>query len=305
MPERADLREGLARALGDPALELAFWMPELARYVDAEGQPVALPAEDDARRTVTEITRQDRRVAAIVHDRAQDRATVRAAGAAAALLLDNQRLDAELRARLVELGASRARIVEAADAERRRLERDLHDGAQSRRVALALTLRLARMRMREDDETAALLDTSLDELKQSLGELRDLARGIHPAVLSERGLDPAVRALAARAPVPVDIVGGPTGRLPPAVETAAYFVVAEALTNVSKYARAGHATVRVERADGHLVVDVSDDGIGGAAPNGGSGLRGLSDRVAALSGTLEVTSPPGGGTRLRADLPCL
>jgi len=305
MPERADLREGLARALGDPALELAFWMPELGRYVDAEGQPVALPAEDDARRTITEISRQDRRVAAIVHDRAQDRATVRAAGAAAALLLDNQRLDAELRARLVELGASRARIVEAADAERRRLERDLHDGAQSRLVALALTLRLARMRMREEDETAALLDTSLDELKQSLEELRDLARGIHPGVLSERGLDPAVRALAARAPVPVDILGGPTGRLPAAVETAAYFVVAEALTNVSKYARAGHATVRVERVDGHLVVDVSDDGVGGAIPNGGSGLRGLSDRVAALSGTLEVTSPPGGGTRLRADLPCL
>jgi signal transduction histidine kinase len=194
--------------------------------------------------------------------------------------------------------------VEAADAERRRLERDLHDGAQSRLVALALTLRLARMRMREEDETAALLDTSLDELKQSLEELRDLARGIHPAVLSERGLDPAVRALAARAPVPVDILGGPTGRLPAAVETAAYFVVAEALTNVSKYARAGHATVRVERVDGHLVVDVSDDGVGGAIPNGGSGLRGLSDRVAALSGTLEVTSPPGGGTRLRADLPC-
>jgi len=304
MPERADLREGLARALGDPALELAFWMPELSRYVDAAGRPVELPADDDPRRTVTEVSRQDRRVAAIVHDRAQDRATVRAAGAATALLLDNRRLDAELRARLVELRASRARLVEAADAERRRLERNLHDGAQSRLVALALTLRLARMGVRDGSETAALLDTSLDELRQSLDDLRDLARGIHPAVLSDCGLDPAVRALAARAPVPVDIVGGPTGRLPAAVETAAYFVVAEALTNVSKYARAAHATVRVERVDGHLLVDVSDDGIGGATPDGGSGLRGLSDRVAALSGTLEVSSPPGHGTRLRADLPC-
>jgi signal transduction histidine kinase len=160
------------------------------------------------------------------------------------------------------------------------------------------------MGVREDSETARLLDTSIDELRQSLDELRDLARGIHPAVLTDRGLDPAVRALAARTPVPVDIVGGPTGRLPAAVETAAYFVVCEALTNVSKYAQAAHATVRVERVDGRLLVDVSDDGVGGATPDAGSGLRGLSDRVAALSGTLEVSSPPGQGTRLRAELPC-
>ena len=304
MPERADLRESLARALGDPALELAFWMPELNRYVDAEGSPVELPAEDDPRRTATEIRHQDARVAVIVHDRAQDRDTVRAAGAATALLLDNQRLDAELRARLVELDASRARIVQAADAERRRIERDLHDGAQSRLVALALSLRLARMRAPADTDTAALLDTCIDELRLSLDELRDLARGIHPAVLTDRGLEPAVRALAARAPMPVDIVGGPTGRLPAAVETAAYFVVSEALTNVSKYAHAAHATVRVERVDGRLLVIVSDDGVGGASPDHGSGLRGLSDRVAALSGTLEISSPPGHGTRLRAELPC-
>ena len=304
MPERADLRENLARALGDPALELAFWMPELTRYVDAAGSPVELPAGDDPHRTATEIRHQGARVAVIVHDRAQDRETVRAAGAATALLLDNQRLEAELRARLVELDASRTRIVEAGDAERRRLERDLHDGAQSRLVALALTLRLTRMGVTGGTDTAALLDTCIDELRQSLDELRDLARGIHPAVLSDRGLEPAVRALAARAPLPVDIVGGPTGRLPAAVETAAYFVVSEALTNVSKYARADHAIVRVERVDGRLLVDVSDDGVGGASADLGSGLRGLSDRVAALSGTLEVSSPPGRGTRLHAELPC-
>ena len=300
----ADLRDALARALGDPALELCFWMPELDRYVDAKGSPAALPPDDDARRTVTEIDHSGRRVAAVVHDRAQDRETVRAAGAAAALLLENQRLDAELRARLVELRASRARIVEAGDAERRRLERNLHDGAQSRLVALALNLRLARGRLGEDTEMAVLLDSSIDELMQSLAELRELARGIHPAVLSEHGLDAAVRGLAARATVPVEVVAAPAGQLPAAVETAAYFVIAEALTNVSKYAHADHATVRVERDDGHLIVEVSDDGVGGATAGDGSGIRGLSDRVAALSGTLEVSSPRGRGTRLRADLPC-
>jgi len=303
-PQRADLRDALAQAFGDPMLELAFWMPELERYVDADGSPAELPAKEDPHRTVTEIERHGRPVAAIVHDRAQDQATVLAAGAATALTLENQRLDAELRARLVELRASRARLVEAADAERRRLERNLHDGAQSRLVALALNLRLARMSADDRSETAALLDASIYELQQSLAELRDLARGIHPAVLSERGLEPAVRALAARAAVPVDIVGGPTGELPAAVETAAYFVVSEALTNVSKYARAAHATVRVERVDGRLLVEVSDDGVGGASTTGGSGLRGLSDRVAALSGTLEFSSPPGEGTRLSAQLPC-
>ena len=303
-PERADLRDALARALGDPLLELAFWMPELERYVDADGSPAELPAADDPRRTVTEIERHGRPVAAIVHDRAQDRETVRAAGAATALTLENQRLDAELRARLVELRASRGRLVEAADAERRRLERNLHDGAQSRLVALALNLRLARMSADDASDTAVLLDGSIDELRQSLAELRDLARGIHPAVLSERGLEPAVRALAARATVPVDVVGGPTGKLPASVETAAYFVVSEALTNVSKYARAAHATVRVERIDGRLLVEISDDGVGGASTSDGSGLRGLSDRVAALSGTLELSSPPGEGTRLSAQLPC-
>ena len=303
-PERTDLRDALARALGDPALELAFWMPELDCYVDAGGSPAELPGADDARRTVTEIDHHGRPVAAIVHDRAQDQGTVRAAGAATALLLENQRLDAELRARLVELRASRMRLVEAADTERRRLERNLHDGAQSRLVALALNLRLARMGADEGSDTAMLLDGAMDELRQSLAELRDLARGIHPAVLSERGLEPAVRALAARATVPVDVVGGATGKLPAAVETAAYFVVSEALTNVSKYAHAAHATVRVERVDGRLLVEVSDDGVGGASTTRGSGLRGLSDRVAALSGTLEFSSPPGAGTRVSAQLPC-
>jgi len=219
-------------------------------------------------------------------------------------VLENERLVAELRARLVELRASRARLVSAADGERRRLERNLHDGAQSRLLALALNLRLARMGMLDGTDAAAILDTSIDELGHSLTELRELARGIHPAVLSERGLEAAVRTLAARAAVPVRVVGGADGRLPAAVETAAYFVVSEALTNMSRYAHAAGATVTVERMDGQLLVEVRDDGVGGATARDGSGLHGLSDRVAALSGTLEVLSPPGHGTCLRAHLPC-
>ncbi len=306
LPERADLRDALARALGDPALKLAFWVPAQGRYVDASGAPAELPADGDTTRAVTEVGHDGRRVAAIVHDRGlvEDPATVRAAGAATALLLENQRLEAELRANIVELRASRARIVEAGDTERRRLERNLHDGAQSRLVALALNLRLARAGAEDGSPTAALLDDSIDEVRQSLDELRELARGIHPAVLSERGLEPALRSLAARAPLPVDLIGGPGGRLPAAVETAAYFVVSEALANVAKYARATGATVRLERAGGQLLLEVGDDGAGGADPAAGSGLRGLSDRVAALDGELELISPPGGGTTLRVRLPC-
>ena len=307
VPEREDLRDTLARALGDPTLELAFWMPDQQAYVDAAGQPfAALPAEADAARMTTEIEHDGRRLAAIVHDRAlgDEQETVQAAGSAAALLLENRRMDAELKARLVELRASRARLVTAGDAERRRLERNLHDGAQSRLVALALSLRLARGKVDAGSEVAGMLDTSIDELQLSLAELRELARGIHPPMLSEQGLEAAVRGLAARAPVPVELLGTSTGTLPAAIETAAYFVVAEALTNVSKYAQAEHATVRVERVNGRLLVEVSDDGVGGASANGGSGLRGLSDRVSALSGTLELSSPPGQGTRVSAHLPC-
>jgi signal transduction histidine kinase len=215
------------------------------------------------------------------------------------------RLDAELRRRLEELRASRARIVEAGDAARRRLERDLHDGAQSRLVALALLLRSARARAGGDPDLAALLDRAVDELQLSLSELRELARGIHPAVLSDRGLEPALRALADRAPVPVSVETDDGDRLPAPVEIAAYFVVSEGLANVAKYARATQATVAVSRRDGRVLVEVRDDGVGGADAAGGSGVRGLADRVAALEGTVTLESPPGRGTRLRAELPCV
>ena len=212
-------------------------------------------------------------------------------------------LDAELRESLEELRASRSRIVQAADDERRRLERDLHDGAQARLVALALLLRSARRRADFDPELAALLDEAQAELQTSLGELRELARGIHPAVLSERGLEPALQALAARAPVPVTLDVALDGRLPRAHESAAYFVVSEALTNVAKYAQATHARVAVRHTNGRVTVEVADDGVGGADAAQGSGLRGLADRVAALDGRLSLDSPAGRGTHLRAEIP--
>jgi signal transduction histidine kinase len=199
-----------------------------------------------------------------------------------------------------ELRASRARIVEAGDAERRRLERDLHDGAQSRLVALALLLRSARRRA--DGELAELLDQAQEELHTSLEELRELARGIHPAVLTDRGLEPALEALTTRAPLPVTLEVE-SERLPGPVESAAYFVVSEALTNVAKYAQATQATVAVRRANGRVMVEVTDDGVGGADAAEGSGLRGLADRLAALDGTLALDSPAGHGTRLHAQIP--
>jgi signal transduction histidine kinase len=212
-------------------------------------------------------------------------------------------LDAELRESHEELRASRARIVQAGDAARRKIERDLHDGAQSRLVALSLLLRSARKRADSDPGLAELLDRAQEELQTSLAELRELARGIHPAVLTDRGLEPALDALVARVPVPVTLEVRAEGRLPGPVESAAYFVVSEGLANVAKYSRATQASVCVRRVDGRVTVEVSDDGVGGADAARGSGLRGLSDRLAALDGRLALDSPPGRGTRLRAELP--
>ena len=224
---------------------------------------------------------------------------MRAAGAAAGPALRNERLDAELRARCEDLRGSQARLVAAGDEARRRIERDLHDGAQQRLVSLALMLRMAERRHPDDPD----LVRAGEELKQALQELRELARGIHPAVLTERGLEAAVAGLASRSHVPVTVTAELDGRLEPAVETAAYFVISEALTNVSKYADATSAEVSVRQANGNVVIDVRDDGKGGADPGAGSGLRGIADRVSALDGLLEVSSPPGEGTVVRAELP--
>jgi signal transduction histidine kinase len=297
-------RDALAEALGDDSLALAYWLPDAGRYVDAEGQTVTLP-EPGGERAVTEIERDGAPVAAIVHDPAllEDRELVRTAGAAAALALENERLAAEVRARYDDLRAASARLVAAGDAARRRIERDLHDGAQQRLVSLSVTLNLARRQAEPGSRTAELLDSAIAELTAGLSELRQLARGIHPAVLTERGLELALDALAARAPLPVTISAPLERRLPPAVEAAAYFVVTEALTNVAKYASATAAEVTIEQVNGRVVIDVTDDGVGGADPSSGSGLTGLADRVAALGGRLEVRSPPGGGTVVRAEMP--
>jgi signal transduction histidine kinase len=300
------LREKISAALGDSSLALAYWIPEQQAYVDAQGRRVELPAPGSGR-IATPIERGGAPLAVVVHDEslAEERDLVRAVGGAAALTLENERLGAELRARIEELRASRARIVQAGDDERRRLERDLHDGAQQRLVALALNLKLARGSFDDDPDAArGLIDDAIEELTEATAELRELARGIHPAILTDLGLDAAVNALAGRAPVPVEVQTLPAERLAPPVESTAYFVVAEALTNVARYSQATHAEVEIGRENGRLVVEVRDDGIGGADPGRGSGLRGLADRVAAVDGRLAVTSKPGAGTVVHAEIPC-
>ena len=300
------VRDALARALGDPALELALWLPERASYVDAQGRPRELPAPGSDR-AVTVLGPGEAPVAALVHDPAllERGALLEAAGAAARLALENERLQAELRAQLAELRSSRARIVSVGDAERRRLERDLHDGAQQRLLSLGLALHLVRAHLGADANGAAELLAEADvELRAALDELRELARGIHPAVLTEQGLDPALHSLAERSPVPVTFVDLPAERLPAPTEAAAYFMVSEALANVAKYARASGVRVTLRRDGDRLRVDVDDDGVGGADPAHGSGLRGLFDRVHALDGELEVISQPGCGTHLHAAIPC-
>ena len=299
-PGPAAVRAALAEALGDPSLRLAYRLPDEERFVDAEGRPVSVTEG-----TWTDVELHGERIAAIGHDPslADEPQLVRAAGGAVALAIENQRLSAALRARIEELRASRARIVEAGDAERRRLERDLHDGAQARLVALAIKLKLARRRADDHPELAALLDESSAELQAGLDEVRELARGIHPAVLTDRGLEPALKSLALRAPLPVEIAGDVPADLPGPVAIAVYFVVAEALTNVAKYASAGRAIVDVSRTADGLRVEIDDDGVGGADAAAGSGLRGLADRVGALDGRLELHSPAGEGTRLRVLFP--
>ncbi len=296
----ADVGRALARAVGDPTLELVLWLPERGAFVDEAGEPVDVSTIPEGR-ALTTIGPVAEPLAVLVHDERLlgQRALLEAAGSAARLALENARLQAELRAQLAELRASRARIVGAADAERRRLERDLHDGAQQRLLALGLALQL----LRDGGADREVLDQAEVELQTALRELRELARGLHPTILSEQGLGAAVRSIADRAPVPVRVEADDE-RYPASVETTVYFVVAEALANVAKHAEAHSAAVSVARENGRLLVDVSDDGRGGATACAGGGLLGLSDRVAAAGGTLTVTSEPGAGTTLHAEVPC-
>jgi signal transduction histidine kinase len=300
------VRDALARVLGDPSLELALWLPDRQTYVDGAGGAVELPRAS-AERAVTVLGPAEAPVAALLHDPMllERRALLVSAAAAARLALENERLQAELRAQLAELRASRARIVSAGDEERRRLERDLHDGAQQRLLSLGLALQLVRAQLGDAKNGASeVLDEADDELRAALDELRELARGIHPAVLSEQGLTAALKTLAERSSVPVTIAEVPERRLPAPTEAAAYFLVSEALANVTKYAQASRVRISVTQHEGHLDVDVDDDGVGGADPSRGSGLRGLADRVHALDGQLTIDSRPGQGTHLHAAIPC-
>ncbi len=299
------LQGALARTLRDPSLEVAYWLPGSGRFVDAHGAPMALPAAAEER-SVTMIERDGRRIAALIHDPAlDDEHLVRSACAAAALALENERLQADLRAQLSQVQGSRARLVAAAQDERRRIERDLHDGTQQRLVSLAMTLGLAESKVATDGAAAGgLIADARTELVGALAELRELSQGIHPALLTERGLGAALQDLALRSRTVVDLEVTLDGRLPAAVEIAAYYVVAEALTNVAKHAAAAPARVRVRRQGDRAVLEIADDGPGGADSALGSGLRGLRDRVEALGGSLAVRSPVGGGTSLLAEIPC-
>jgi signal transduction histidine kinase len=302
----SELRDAIARTLADPTVAVAYWLPDEQRYVDIAGRPVALPRGDD-RRAATLVEREGHRVAAILHDEAlcDDPELLRAVSAAAALALDNARLQAELRARLDELKASRQRIVEAADSERRRIERNLHDATQQRLTSVTLALGLAESQLSSDPEGAQRsLAQAKETLASALADLRDLSQGIHPSVLTAGGLEPALADLAYTAPLPVRISADLNGRLPEQVEAGAYYLIAEALANVAKHAQASRAAVTVARERGGLSVSIRDDGVGGADARRGSGLRGLVDRVQALEGTFELESAPGRGTEIRAWIPC-
>jgi signal transduction histidine kinase len=301
------LDAALARVLGDPTIRVLYRVPSASGalvYVDAAGQPARLPAAGTGQ-AVTTVDEGGEPVAALVYDAAlaDEPELLEATVAAARLAIDNARLQAEVRAQLEEVRASRARIVRAGDVERQRIERNLHDGAQQRLLALSFALRLAQSQAGGDAELTTALDQAAQELKEALAELRELAQGLHPAILTRSGLAAAVRTAARRAQVPAEVSEAPEERFSPEVEAAAYYVVSEALANAGKHAAATHVRVSIGRSGGVLRVQVADDGAGGADP-AGSGLTGLADRVAALGGTVSVISPPGAGTTITAELPC-
>jgi signal transduction histidine kinase len=306
-PTPARLRDALANALGDPSLQVAYWSPAEDRFVDRAGQPMELPSEG-SEQAVTLLERNGVPEAAIIHDAIllEEPGLVASVASAMRLAVENDRLAAEVQAQLEEVRASRARIVEAGDVERRRVERDLHDGAQQRLVSLSLELQVARRALGDDGDPIVRrsLDRAAEEASAALAELRDLALGIHPLILTESGLGEAVESLADRTSVDVSVDVG-SERYSAAVEGAAYFVVSEALANVTKYAKATKATVRIQGLDDHLSIEIDDDGIGGANPRAGSGLRGLADRLAALDGTMTIVSPVGGGTSISAQIPTI
>jgi signal transduction histidine kinase len=300
-----DLQAPLARALHDPSLQLAYWLPDQDTWTDQDGHPIALPGPDQ-RRSIRLIYRNHEPIAALLFDPTLDdeEELLNAVSAAAGIALENGRLRAELRAKLQELQSSRVRALEAGRRERQRLERNLHDGAQQRLVGITIELGSLEHQAATDPQLKQRLARTREEVSASLDQLRDIARGIYPAVLSGHGLAVALESLAANAAVPVSIRVGLTERLPEPVEVAAYYIVSEALANIGKHAHASTATVCVDRDADRLVVEVIDDGIGGANIFGGTGLRGLRDRAEVLGGNVSIANSPGGGTTIRAEIPC-
>jgi len=299
------LQDALARTLADPSLELYFWLPDRGDFVDAAGAAASLPSTD-AGRAVTMLEQDGEPLAAIAYDPSllDEPELVDAAGAAARLALENARLHAQTRAQLRQVRESRHRIASAADDERRRIERNLHDGAQNRLLALALGLSAAQRRLGDeaDPEVDRLLAASVEELQSTVEELRTLARGLHPTVLTEYGLAAALEALASRSPVPVQL-NVFAERLPAQVEATAYFVASEALSNVVKHASATRASIAAAHEGGWLVIEIADDGRGGAHAGEGSGLQGIADRVEALGGRFQIASGSD-GTHIGAEIPC-
>jgi len=300
-----DLQALLAQALRDPTLSLIYWLPQYGSWADQDGNPTMLPEHNSGRR-VAFVKQNGEQIAALVYDAAlgEEPELVEAVSAAAGIALENGRLEAELRARLQELQGSRSRVVEAQQNERRRLERNLHDGAQQRLVALALELGRLAEKANYDPATQERLKRARREVAESLDELRDIARGLHPAVVSGHGLAVALESLAAATPLEVHLKTDRLPRLPEQLEVAAYYVVSESLTNAAKHAQADTVTVEVGVTADTLIVEIVDDGIGGADSERGTGLRGLADRIEALNGHLRVWSSVGKGTRVRAEIPC-
>jgi signal transduction histidine kinase len=295
------LRDELARALGDPSLQVGYWLPEPAAFIDAAGRPLAVP-DPGSGRAATVVERDGQPLAVLVHDPAVlgDPGLVEGVSSAARLAAANARLQAEVRASLAEVAASRRRILAAGDEERGRLEGRLQDGAQRRLGDLAETLRLARQSSTGQGTAERIARAEL-QLARTQEDLGQLARGLHPRQLAGQGLEAALAALAGDFPLPVDL-SVPVTATSPAVAACAYFVCSEALANVAKHAAASAVQISVTARDGGIAVEVADDGAGGADPQG-SGIRGLADRVETLGGTFTVASAPGRGTRLTAVIP--
>ncbi len=296
------IRGELSQALGDPSLEIGYWLPNLGTYVDAEGRTLALPGPGSGR-SMTVLEDDGQPVAALLHDPAvlDDPGLLQGVASAAQLAAANARLRAEVQAQVEELAASRRRLLEAADEQRRLLERRLHDGAAARLRELAVILRRSESSA-TSERTRAQISRAEEQLTHTLEDLNRLATGLHPRALAEQGLQNALAEIAHDVPIPVDLEVTSV-QLPPRINAAVYFICAEALTNTAKHAAASHVRVKVRSIDGQLNVEVADDGIGGANLNRGSGLNGLADRIETLGGMLQIKSPPGRGTRLAAQIP--